>query len=249
MRFGPSSHISSFQRGKRFGRLWHTRFGWFSKQNKPYKLVRWMIEETIPGMLLVLKRASNAPAAAVQVAVAQAATADVDRRNPIDELTKLSWVFRQLQRLLNSQYPAFGSGSSGASEQHDMYACEDAHVVCHLLLAYLCGQAFAGSGDGSESHAKKGPRRSRSAELIGLAAVDICLGVSSSINCKSGCDRSGIVHALTTAIHLRYADNADSAWQIPCFWIEDTKSHVHVCKLIISPVSLPGQNCEGCFDC
>lgn len=206
-----------------------------------------MIEETIPGMLIVLDRASNAPAAAVQAAVAQAAATSTNRPNPIDGLIKLGWVFRQLRRLLNAQYPSFGSGNAG-TPQHRTHVLVPVYVACHSRP--FCGAGVggvAGSGEGFESHARKEPRRSRSAELIGLAAVDICLGVSSSINCKSGCDRSGIVHALTTAIHLRYAC---SARQMLC--------NLHASRERV-PASLPvivclleclaGQNREGRHNC
>lgn len=58
----------------------------------------------------------------------------------------------------------------------------------------------------------------RTSELALLAALDRMLGVSSLMNCKSGCDRAGLAHGITMAVESLYCAHPSAA--VTCTLLE-----------------------------
>lgn len=159
------------------GRLWYTRFGWFdSKRNEVYRSLRALIDEAVPSVVKAL----------AQLNVNYAGAADA----PSSEASESSM------------------GSSGAAaggfdvDGNPGWRCKLWRVSHGLgLLLRLLQSQYSFDRDSSGSS----PPLSRTAEFVNLAALDLCLGVSGGINCKSGCDRSSMVHAVTAAAHALLA--------------------------------------------
>jgi hypothetical protein len=96
-----------------------------------------------------------------------------------------------------------------------LYALE---TLCRLVRSQY-PPTSDGDGDGGKHHNDSKPL-SRVSEFLSLAFLDRLLGVVSCLNCKSGCDRSGLVHALSTALNL-LVDSHPNPW--------DTKVFAAVC--------------------
>uniref|UniRef100_A0A7S1N8E2 Uncharacterized protein n=1 Tax=Eutreptiella gymnastica TaxID=73025 RepID=A0A7S1N8E2_9EUGL len=78
-------------------------------------------------------------------------------------------------------------------------------ALCHLVRSQ-----YPPVGD-EHRHAKDSKPLTRVSEFLSLALLDRCLGVTSCSNCKSGCDRSGLVHGLTTALNV-LVDKYPNPW-------------------------------------
>eukprot|EP00667_Euglena_gracilis_P004748 EG_transcript_4772 len=68
------------------------------------------------------------------------------------------------------------------------------------VLVRLIRSQYPAAGDQTRHTDTK--QLGRVSEFLSLALLDRLLGVVSCMNCKSGCDRSGLVHALTTAANI-----------------------------------------------
>jgi len=132
---------------------------------------------------------------------------------PIKSKGRSSWFFPRislnekgpaqyhlLQQLANRTLPALEQAVRTRHLRQPMGPAGHSLLGAIRTLCRLIRSQYPPSGD---KHHDAKPL-TRTSEFLSLALLDRQLGVVSCMNCKSGCDRSGLVHGLTTAANLVY---------------------------------------------
>eukprot|EP00668_Euglena_longa_P035130 GGOE01045126.1.p1 GENE.GGOE01045126.1~~GGOE01045126.1.p1 ORF type:complete len:657 (+),score=181.43 GGOE01045126.1:252-1973(+) len=121
--------------------------------------------------------------------------------------------YKQLGDLANDVLPLIEEAIQQYIQHRPEPLPDTSLLLAIPVLVRLIRSQYPAAGDQMRHSESK--QLGRVSEFLSLALLDRLLGIVSCMNCKSGCDRCGLVHALTTAANIVFDNHsARGDWEV-----------------------------------